>query len=109
MTLWERFAENGLRVLDEEDPGWEYRPNFDLDRLDQRSPRWCMLAQLYGDYHAGKARLGMVGEYSNALATSCGFYRQYSLGSLEQRMYEEYDLLTAAFKMLIGKRLAQIR
>lgn len=58
-TVNERVAE-GVTLLDQHRPGWAGL--LDLDQLDIVSTTFCVLAQLFGDYWAGKTALGIEDE-----------------------------------------------
>lgn len=53
----------GAALLDKKVPGWESR--IDLSELDLGSECRCVVGQLFGDYWAGKDRLGVE--------TACGY------------------------------------
>ena len=52
-------VERGAALLDAEQPGWA--PRIDVSTLELESQGFCMLGQLYGNYHVGTDRLGIQG------------------------------------------------
>jgi len=69
----------GCRILDEACPGWH--AFIDLDTLDISSLRECVLGQLYGDFHTGRAALGLSAVDAEAAgfvdSTSTAAWRQH--------------------------------
>jgi len=50
-------VERGIAFLDKHVPDWHYRIN--LEQLEMEFSDYCILGQLYGDYHRGTAKLDL--------------------------------------------------
>jgi len=48
----------GVALLDEKRPGWEHE--IDLDKLDIKDPKCCVLGQVYGGFTVGYAEVGFT-------------------------------------------------
>lgn len=99
----------GVALLDEKRPGW--RDRIDLDALDMRSSRDCVLGQLYADhedvdwphrtaFHVGATEL--LGDVEDAAAY--GFENGAEFRDLDAA--DEYAELTAEWRRVITGRLA---
>jgi len=91
-------VELGARMLDKQRPGWHR--NIDVDVLDQRSTRNCVLGQTFGDYYDGITSL--YGETEASEACLAGFtidpFTTYPRG-------EVWDALNKTWKAEIKGRL----
>ena len=104
-TFWDLLARNGLALLDEMNPGWEYSPNLDLGRLDQGAGATCLLGQIYGDYEKGLAALGIgYDRDEQVIAESFGFFRCSLV--LQPDLNAQYWELTLSIRRLVSQRLA---
>ena len=93
-------VELGARMLDKQRPGWHR--NIDVDALDQRSTRNCVLGQTFGDYYDGITSL--YGETEASEACLAGFtidpFTTYPRG-------EVWDALNKTWKFEIKGRLRE--
>lgn len=53
----------GVALLDDRRPGWAF--DMSVEKLDMADSEWCVLGQLYGSYHSGLERLGLVESMSH--------------------------------------------
>lgn len=70
-------VKRGVDFLDEHRPGWHRK--IQLDSLNMKSKRECILGQVFGDFGEGKEELGIkVGaEYGFALPVGQSFYNHH--------------------------------
>lgn len=86
MTDYAAKVAAGIKKLDADKPGW--RDLIDVQTLDLESCSVCVLGQVFGDYHDGRAQL----DISSAVAYQMGFNTE---GSFRE--------LTEAWKEALGK------
>ena len=110
-------VKRGVKLLDVAMPGWEN--DIDVTTLDLVSTSYCMLGQLYGDFHIGKSNL------SDALTEARIRYRTVIVGGktlndihygFEADHWDDedgccrpkgYSILTEAWIAVIEKRRAK--
>lgn len=57
-------VDKGAGLMNDQDPGWFH--SIDTIRLDLNSVDDCVLGQRFGDYHDGKAELGLDTDQAEA-------------------------------------------
>lgn len=102
---WRRVR-RGAAYLDEVDPGWYQR--IDAATLSLSSGRHCVLGQLHGEFRLGLGRSHIVSLSSAPRASlspvAYGFKCVGDVSAAEQA--RDYELLTAAWRLVIGERQA---
>jgi hypothetical protein len=100
----ERVA-RGVAWLDANKPGWVHRIN--VDDLDLRSCRYCVLGQVYG-YFFGAPFFGELGDGDGHLfARSIGVYADTAGSGDGQALTAEINELTELWKRAVAERQAQ--
>ena len=97
MTNITERVERGATLLDKKRPGWE--KEIDLDNLDMREPKCCIVGQLHeGQFAMGLSQLGLL-PWTEDNEVSSGVF-----GFTTPRGVDEYAQLTASWKTLLAER-----
>ena len=106
--MYENEVTAGVEMLDRHfaDTGVDWRSRIDLAKLDMQQSKYCILGQLFGDYHLGIAELGiddMADDHTEWWTIACDHGFNINGEDYMDETYDHYPVLQAEWVKVLSK------